>query len=90
MPSTTELASFWYAALAEPLGIWLRTPSPTRLKSSLYAVRARMKDPRLASLQVRTPPPGSIPGLDPTTHLWIVNPEGAEGVDPEPETEPPK
>lgn len=71
VPSQSELSSYWYAALGEPLGLWLTTPDPVRLKSVLYAARTRSADPSLDHLQIRTSP------ADPAHTIWIVNPNGA-------------
>lgn len=68
MPSPTEVASLLYAAAAEPLGIYLLTPNPLGLKRILYSARYRLKDPRLAHLQIRTDP------TNPGGCLWVVNP----------------
>jgi len=77
MPTHAELTSFWWRALPEPLGIWIATPDPVRLKSLLYAARAKETsgDPHhpIAKLQLRTAAPGDGPGLGPNV-LWVVNP----------------
>lgn len=82
MPSQSEWVSFWHMALAEPLGIYLISPDPINLKSSLYAARARARDPALSHLQIRTAPPAlddpNYPGLGPRNALWIINPPRSE------------
>lgn len=63
------LDALWYAALGQPLGIWLRLRGdPARVKSLLYAARRRLNDPSLAHLEIRTSP------QDPRGTLWIINP----------------
>lgn len=70
-----RLADLWYLALNEPLGLWLRTPNPHRLKYALYAARAQCGDPALDKLQVRTNPANMV------DELWIVNAGGALRVE---------
>lgn len=45
---------FWYLALAEPIGLLLEVNDPQRAKQALYQARARVQDPALAELQVRS------------------------------------
>lgn len=59
----------WYAALHHPLGRYLRTTDPTRLKSALYAARQAAQDPALLTLTVRTSP------RDPANEIWIIHGE---------------
>lgn len=54
-----------YTALESPLGIILKSNNTTALRQKLYAERARVTDPALATLSFVTSP------FDPT-HLWIV------------------
>jgi len=62
----TKLQAYWYEALAAPLGIWITTPSPHKLKSILYAARIKAADPDLMGLEIRT----SV--RDPKGEVWIV------------------
>lgn len=78
MPSHTSLIDFWFAALGEPLGIYITSPDPIRLKGMLYSARAkhqreaggspgdRIPTP-IDSIQIRTAP------NDPQGTLWLVN-----------------
>lgn len=71
MPSATQMINFWDMALAEPLGIWLRTPDPIRAKEHLYNARALAQRSGIRAyddLQIRTSP------SSPRDELWIVNP----------------
>ncbi len=70
--ATHPLQSYLYEALASPLGVWLRTPSPHALKMALYRARDLAADVSLAPLQIRTAPDS------PSDTLWIINPP-AEG-----------
>lgn len=77
MPSQTTLIDFWFAALAEPMGIYITTPDPIRLKGMLYSARAkhqRTSSPSpIDSIQIRTAP------NDPQGTLWLVRaPQEAE------------
>ncbi len=78
MPAPTELLSLWHSALAEPLGVYVTTPDPYRLKAMLYTARSAARDPSIAHLQVRTAPPNHretpYPGLGSESALWIINP----------------
>lgn len=56
----------WYEALASPLGIKFTAPDLTRAKSLLYAARAKLNDPDLMNLTLRTSP------RSPTDTLWIL------------------
>jgi len=77
MPTHAELSALWYSALNEPLGVWIATPDPLRLKSLMYSARAKETsgdpDHPIARLQLRTAAPGSAPGLGPN-NLWVVRP----------------
>lgn len=62
----------WYAALHEPLGIYVQTPDPTRLKAMLYSARkvvtdADPSDP-ISTLIIKHSP------RDPKGELWIIRP----------------
>lgn len=70
-----KLSDLLYLALNEPLGLWLRTPNPHRLKYALYAARAQCGDPALDKLQVRTNPANQF------DELWLVNASGALRVE---------
>jgi len=55
MPTGTDLLrEIMYRALAEPIGLLIRTDDPERAKSQLYS--ARVGEPALARLQVRPSP----------------------------------
>lgn len=70
-----NLSDLWYIAAREPLGLWLTTPDPARLKAALYAARVRAGDPSLHTMAIRTDP------RTPDSCLWIVNGEsGPEGA----------
>lgn len=71
-----KLSDLLYLALNEPLGLWLRTSNPHRLKYALYAARAQCGDPALDKLQVRTNPANMV------DELWVVNARGALRVEP--------
>jgi len=61
----------WSLALNQPLGLYLRTPDPHRLKNHLYAARAKAPlhlKPQFDRIQLRTSP------MRPTEELWLVNP----------------
>ena len=45
-----------YLALAEPIGLLVRTSNFVRARQKLYAARAEAKDPDLDQLQLRTSP----------------------------------
>lgn len=70
MPKPTELLSFWFAALAEPLGIYITSPDPILAKSRFYTARNNHRtstgDTSLDHLQIRTAPDDVAHGL------WIV------------------
>lgn len=71
MSRATDMLTFWAQALAQPLGIYLTTPDPVRLKDHLYNARAaaqRQGDRAYDHLQIRTSP------RDPKGELWLVNP----------------
>lgn len=65
-----DWSSFWYLALAEPLGLWIKCPDPARTKSLLNTAKRATNDPHLSDLQLRTDPSDVAHGL------WIVNPNG--------------
>lgn len=78
MPSHTSLIDFWFAALGEPLGIYITSPDPIRLKGMLYSARAKHQreaggnptsrtPTSIDSIQIRTAP------NDPQGTLWLVN-----------------
>lgn len=68
--SNASFLNYWHAAAAEPLGIYILSSDPIRLKHVLYRARMEAKDPRLSLMQVRTAP------NNPSGELWILNPEG--------------
>ena len=79
------LTTYWLAALSEPKGIWLRSPTPEaslQLKNLLYTVRNQQMDEgtKLAcrNIQIRTSP------TNPRHELWMVNVPAPE---PEPDAE---
>lgn len=51
-----EASQILYLALAEPIGLFLRTSSSTQAKARLYQARIKLGDPALAGLQIRTSP----------------------------------
>jgi hypothetical protein len=51
-----ELLAILQSAMAEPIGLVLRTSDPTRARAALYKARAEAQDPQLACLQIRTSP----------------------------------
>ena len=69
-------AALWYAAYANPPGVKVRVSDPNRAKTALYSTRAKLKDPDIAHLEVRTSP------TDPKGELWIVNPGDPSATDP--------
>lgn len=68
-----DLATHWYNAYNHPLGVYLRTSDPTRLKSLLYSTRAKLADPDLMTLAIRTSP------QFPAAELWLVHAEAPNG-----------
>lgn len=78
MPMSPSAAApwliYWYAALSERTGIWLRTLEPSRMTSRLYAARTAAHDPQLDALTIRTSP------ADPDHELWIVRTSSPEPV----------
>lgn len=67
---SAELApgALWYAAYANPPGVKVKVSDPNRAKTILYSTRAKLRDPDIGHLEVRTSP------TDPKGELWIVNP----------------
>lgn len=65
----SNLVELFYHALNEPLGVWIKSSDPLKLKYSLYIARKRAGDPTLDHLQIRTDPE------HPESTLWIVNPD---------------
>lgn len=55
-----------YAAHHAPMGIWVRVPDMVRAKTLLYTARAKLKDPDLMSIIIRTSP------RSPTDTLWLM------------------
>ena len=51
-----QYGSLLYQALAEPIGILLKTSDPLRARQALYRARADAKDEALAVLQIRSSP----------------------------------
>lgn len=45
------LTQVLYEALAEPIGLLIRSSDPARLRQRLYQLRANANDPELAKLQ---------------------------------------
>lgn len=52
----SHLLSILYTALAEPLGLVLRTSDTTRARAALYKARTEAGDPELQALQLRVSP----------------------------------
>lgn len=59
----------WYTAYANPPGVKVRVSDPNRAKTLLYAARAKLKDPDLTPLEIKTSP------TNPAGEIWVVNPE---------------
>ena len=55
-PDDLALREILYLALAEPIGLLLRSNDPARARAQLYAERKRSGDPDLAGLQIRSSP----------------------------------
>lgn len=53
---TAKYGQFLYQALAEPIGLLLRTSDVPRARTRLYAARKALADPALAGLQIRMSP----------------------------------
>lgn len=72
--SSERFLSYWLEAANTPLGIYILTPNPHRLKARLYSARAAA-DPwiknRLQGFQIRTSP------KDPVREIWVVKPPEA-------------
>lgn len=66
----------WYTAYANPPGVKVKVSDPARAKTLLYTARAKLRDPDIAHLEVRTSP------TDPTGELWVVNPGDPGMSDP--------
>lgn len=77
--TSAEATQILYRALAEPIGLLLRTSSPVQAKTRFYAARAKAKDAALAGLQIRASP---IEGGD----LILVKGTIQIGQRPDPET----
>lgn len=58
----------WYEAYANPPGVKIKVSDPARAKTILYTARAKLRDPDIAHLEIRTDP------REPNSVLWIVNP----------------
>lgn len=69
-------SALWYAAYANPPGVKVKVADPNRAKTVLYTARAKLRDPDIAHLEVRTSP------IDPKGELWIVNPGVNAGDNP--------
>lgn len=54
--SKTALLTILQTALAEPIGLVLRTSDPTRARATLYRIRSEANDPTLSVLQIRASP----------------------------------
>ena len=66
-----------YRARENPLGIWLKSPDPDRLKRILTYARQKTKDPELSSITIRISP------ARPKEEIWVVNLAGqCEGLGP--------
>lgn len=59
-----KLLEILYAALAEPVGLTVRTNSVEKLRQKLYVIRAEFADLQCLSF---SPSP-----VEPETELWIV------------------
>lgn len=68
MSAELSPSALWYAAYSNPPGVKVRVSDPNRAKTMLYTARAKLKDPDIGHLEVRTSP------TDPKGELWIVNP----------------
>ncbi len=68
--------ALWYAAYANPPGVKVKVSEPNRAKTMLYSARAKLKDPDIGHLEVRTSP------TDPKGEIWIVNPSDPSASDP--------
>ena len=64
-----DLTEIWYTAYNHPLGSYIKTSDPTRLKSLLYSTRAKLKDPDLMTMTLRTSP------QNPHNELWLLHTE---------------
>lgn len=51
-----QLKLLWYQALAEPIGLLLEARDVNFAKQRLYQARAKLGDPDLAQVQIRTSP----------------------------------
>lgn len=51
-----RLTEFLYQALAEPIGLVLRTSDPVRARQQLYQARQAAQDPSLDCIQIRMSP----------------------------------
>lgn len=71
-----NILHFWYMAQESPHGVWLQTTDPTRLKSVLYAARAKSHDPSIASIAIRTAPNNTA------NEIWLVKGPPIEGLGP--------
>lgn len=61
-------SALWYEAYANPPGVKVRVTDTNRAKTILYTTRAKLRDPDIAHLEIRTDP------REPFAVLWIVNP----------------
>ena len=55
--AATPWLVYWYAALRDPRGIWMRSPEPPRLISLLYSARASARTPSSPTSPSAPPPP---------------------------------
>jgi len=60
-----DVLSYWYQALASPLGIQVVCSDPDKIRARLYTARKEAKDFDLAQIAVCSSP------FDPT-RLWLV------------------
>lgn len=68
-PSSSELLSYLYQAMASRFGIVMRTDNLAILRARLYKARAESGDDDLSCLQFRPDPAA------PDSRLWIIKGE---------------
>lgn len=80
-PIDPELLTLLYSAMRAQVGISVETDNVDRLRTKLYAARAKIGDPELELLML-TPDPAR-----PATHLFIAKTRiKIEGASPDAET----
>lgn len=67
-----NLLEYWYAALAEPVGVVLRTDDRDRLRAKLYAARREAVDEKLSSLSIIFSPTAE-------DEVWIMHNASEKG-----------